>query len=238
MNDTSIETNRLKDYYNKQYKDQGIRDAGALYKWILSLLKVKQSEVVLDVSCGEGILEYFAKKENIRVVALDFSSSALEITSSRTSLPRLLMSNGENLPFEDDSFDYVVNLGSLEHYLFPEKGLLETARVLKDEGLACFLLPNSYYILDIIRLWLTGRGPNHYQPLERFATKLEWQDLIERNGLKVIKTLKYNTRLPADFDDIKWYSKRPKRFLMLLSSWLIPFYLSYSFVFLCKKSDR
>ena len=56
------------DYYNEQYKTQGIRDAEASYRRILSLLKVKERETVLDVSCGEGILEYVAENKGIHAV--------------------------------------------------------------------------------------------------------------------------------------------------------------------------
>jgi ubiquinone/menaquinone biosynthesis C-methylase UbiE len=225
------------DFYNKQYKAQGIRDADALYIWILSLLNIKENQKVLDVSCGEGILEYCAERKKISIIGLDFSSSALEIARSRITKIRLALGDGEMLPFQDETFDYVVNLGSLEHFLHPERGLTEVARVLKKDGVACFLLPNSYYVLDIMRLMLTGQGPHHYQPLERFATKLEWQNSIEEYGFKVIKTFKYNTRLPASKGDIRWYFKRPKRLIMLLTNWFIPFNLSYSFVFICQKPD-
>jgi ubiquinone/menaquinone biosynthesis C-methylase UbiE len=236
MHDPPFEPDELIKFYDKQYRDQGIRDAAALYKWILTLLKVKQNEFVLDISCGEGILGYFAEKQGVNLVGLDFSSSALEIARSKLSCQKLILADGETLPFEKETFNYVVNLGSLEHYLHPEKGLLEAARVLTKDGLACFLLPNSFYVIDIIRVLLTGYGPNHFQPLERFATRAEWQELIERYGFKVITTKKYNTRFPTSAADMFWYLKRPKRLLMVLTNWLIPLNLSYSFVFVCKRT--
>jgi predicted SAM-dependent methyltransferase len=127
-------------------------------------------------------------------------------------------------------------LGSLEHFSNPSVGLQEIYRILKPAGKAAIFLPNSYYLIDIIRnVICKGYGPSHNQPLERFATINEWKDLIQSTGLRTIKIAKYNILFPKSSEDWKYMKAKPKRLVASLLSPLIPFNLSYSFLYICEK---
>lgn len=229
--------NEIVQRYNEIYKKKGnLRDVDALYRWVLNLLAPSPGQALLDVGCGEGILVRYATERGLVAWGIDISWEAVQLARIG-SQGRILVSEGESLPFKSESFDYVTNLGSLEHFFDPIQGIYEMKRVLKSSGLAAILLPNSYYIGDIIwHVWRTGYGPRHKQPLERFATFGEWRDLLERGGLQIIRVFKYNFMFPRTPEDWRWYFGRPRKLLYLLLAPFVPFNLSYSFLFLCKKS--
>lgn len=223
--------------YNEMYIHPGrLRDAEALYCWVLDLLSPCPGQHLLDIGCGEGVLVRLAKARGLHAIGLDIAWRAAQL-AFQTIGGYVVIGEGEALPFDNDTFDFVTNLGSLEHFIDPEQGVLEMKRVLKPEGIAAVLLPNSYYIADIIwHVWRTGYGPNHKQPLERFATYGEWRDLLESCGLHVERSYKYNFLFPRSRADWKWYFRHPKKFLNLIIAPFIPFNLSYSFLYICRNS--
>jgi SAM-dependent methyltransferase len=188
------------------------------------------------VACGEGHLLNFADQEGLRPWGIDFSPRAIQTARRRSGAYHLAIANGEQLPFADQSFDYVTNLGSLEHFASPEQGLAEMRRVLKPGGLAVLVLPNSYYLLDILwHVWLHGYPVSHHQAIERFATFGEWRDLIQSHGLRVRRGYKYNLAFPRSLADWRWYARHPRKLAYVLTSPFTPFNLSYSFLFICSR---
>lgn len=178
----------------------------------------------MDIACGGGYFLKEAEKGGVETFGIDISPVALEI--ARTSSPRskLACSAGESLPFQDEFFDYLINLGSLEHFLDPEKGIQEMVRVLRKGGKALLLLPNSYFLLAVWNVFKKGStGRETVQELDRTATQSEWRALIEENGLQVEKILKYNHKSKSA--SLKYKILRP----------FIPLNFSYCFIFICRK---
>jgi SAM-dependent methyltransferase len=170
------------------------------------------------------------------LVSFGIDLSFLGVSTARNTVGRdvITLGDGERLPFPDRTFDFLTNIGSLEHFPNPAEGLREMLRVLKDSGAAALLLPNSYYLADILwRVWRTGYGPSHKQVLERFATYREWYDFIEANGFKVIQAFKYNFRFPRSKADFDWYLRNPGKILYLALAPFVPFNLSNHFLYLC-----
>jgi SAM-dependent methyltransferase len=72
----------------------------------------------LDLGCGSGRWTYAMAKLGARVVAVDFSDAAVEITRDITrNLPavRVFQADLFRLPFEPAQFDFVVSWGVLHH---------------------------------------------------------------------------------------------------------------------------
>lgn len=65
---------------------------------------------IIDVGCGDGKLTRLLRQAGYEVMAVDRSATALK----RVPEPKLCIS-GEQLPFEDDSFDLAVCSEVLEH---------------------------------------------------------------------------------------------------------------------------
>lgn len=222
--------------YDARYATEGFRNNDSYYRWALNILAPKAGGSLLDIGCGLGDLLLYATQRQITCVGLDLSPVAIEHARKRVPSAHLIVGSAEDLPFAADSFDSVTILGSLEHLLDPGKGLLEIRRVLKWQGQALIMVPNSYYLLDIIwNVLRTGRGPDHKQVIERFATSQEWRAFIEASGLVVRRIKRFNFQWPRTRGDLAWYRANPRRWLGLLAAPFIPFNLSHSFLYLCEK---
>ena len=74
---------------------------------------------------------------------------------------RIIDASGENLPFEDDFFDFVYSANVLEHTSDPLQVLWESVRVLKPGGILHFEIPNylsyfeGHYMIPMPPMWST-----------------------------------------------------------------------------------
>lgn len=231
----NMTTDVLAESYDELFAHPGrLRDSDALYKWVLKILDPQPGQKLLDIGCGEGILVNFAREIGTETIGIDLSVVGAIRAQNHVSAQVIAVADGENLPFPDRSFDFATNIGGLEHFLQPEKGLNEMHRILHREGLAALILPNSYYLADIIwHVWRTGYSVSHSQALERFATYKEWWEFIEAHGFQILQAYKYNLRFPRSSNDWKWYRQHPRKLLNLIVSPFVPFNLSYHFLFIC-----
>jgi SAM-dependent methyltransferase len=140
------------------------------------------------------------------------------------------------MPYADGTFHFLTNIGSLEHYVDPTEGAREMARVLAPDGVACVFLPNTFSLLgNMLYAWHNGRTADDGQPIQRYAARFEWQDLLEAGGLTVIRTHKWESTPPMSPRDLWEYLKHPKAFIRLCLTPFLPLNLANSFVFICKR---
>jgi hypothetical protein len=64
---------------------------------------------------------------------------------------------------------------------------------------------------------------------------MDWANLLEANGLTIVKTLKYERAWPQNLSDWGFYFHHPKQLLRLLASPFIPLNLAFCFIFVCGK---
>ncbi|HKZ36799.1 MAG TPA: methyltransferase domain-containing protein [Chryseolinea sp.] len=231
----TISPKQIRAAYNESYDSSDhLRDSDTSYRWVLEKLKVARGTALLDIACGHGVLLKEAELKGLHCTGVDISISAAKIASDSCPDSIVMVANGEHLPFMDQTFETITNLGSLEHFIYPEIGIQEICRILRPGGKVAILLPNSYYLGDLIlKVWRKGYGPNHRQILERFATVNEWKDFIEANGLKVDAVHKYNFFLPKTRADWGWFRKHPRRLIPPLLGLVTPFNFSFSFLYIC-----
>ena len=98
-------------------------------------------ESVLDCGCGDGGVARLLRERTHAVVAID-----VERFAGWRDEPGLTfrVADGEELPFEDASFDVVHSKDSLHHMDSPERALSEYRRVLKRDGAALIVEANRY----------------------------------------------------------------------------------------------
>lgn len=228
-----------KSVYENIYSIKRIRHLDSFYQWLLGLLDVRPGQRLLDVSCGVGSLPQLAARLGLEAHGVDFSEVALRVARKEGLTVNLVVADGERLPYPDACFDYVTNIGSLEHYVHPEAGAREIARVLKLDGRACILLPNTFGLLGNVWTALrTGRTFDDGQPIQRYAARLEWQDLLENAGLRVFRTVKYERAWPRNLADARWYLRYPKNLIRLLLGPFVPLNWANYFVYLCSKATN
>jgi ubiquinone/menaquinone biosynthesis C-methylase UbiE len=210
----------------------------SFYTWVLDKMGIPKNARLLDIATGTGMLVKFAEEMGIDAIGLDIAYEALQKGKTCYHFNKPVLGDGQNLPFDDGEFPFVANIGSLEHFPDITRGIHEIVRVMTDDGIAAIFLPNSYYLGDILKtVMLDGNPPNHNQMIDRFATINEWKNLLEKNGLVVKKVHRYNLLFPQTKEDWKYLRDRPRRFLGILISPFIPFNLSYSFLYICRKKQ-
>ncbi|BAD86430.1 SAM-dependent methyltransferase, UbiE/COQ5 family [Thermococcus kodakarensis KOD1] len=95
---------------------------------------------VLDLACGVGGFSFLLEDLGFEVVGLDNSrfmlEKAREFAKEKESRVEFIEGDARELPFENDSFDYVLFIDSLVHFEPQDlaKVFKETARVLKPGG--------------------------------------------------------------------------------------------------------
>ena len=110
-------------------------DCGA---WVTDLLEVRPSDAVLEVGFGPGvIIQRLTTLASGRVAGIDQSHemlkqaaarSAAEIRSQRVDLR---CGSVEDLPFDDNTFDKVIAINSMQVWPNAKLGLQEVRRVMK-----------------------------------------------------------------------------------------------------------
>jgi SAM-dependent methyltransferase len=225
--------------YNDIYSGAGISQMDSLFIWILRRLGARHGRL-LDVSCGEGQMVHFARRMGLQAHGVDISDVAARITTTRTG-SYTLVGDAERLPYADTSFDYVTNIGSLEHYEDMPQAVREMTRVLRPGGRAAILLPNSYgKRWNVQHVWRTGDIHDDGQPLQRYGTRGEWQRLLEGGGLRVTDTLgyEYERAMPYTWPDALGYLRRPQRILSTLYyRATIPVNAASMLIFVCVRDD-
>jgi ubiquinone/menaquinone biosynthesis C-methylase UbiE len=238
MRRVPLSTKDLQDSYNSLYEGwMGEHKNVKQARQILDLLDVQPGRRLLDIACGLGYLADMAAERGLDAVGIDLSTVALgKARNSCRDCCSLLLGDAEHLPFADEVFDYAVNLGSLEHFVNPAVAVREMRRVLKREGHAAVLLPNSHHIRAIYSVYKYGEIISDLQDYERFATRVEWERLLTENGLRVLSVYKHDTGMARAYREgqkVFWYLYNI--LFRLFGRW-IPTNLAYSFIFICKPS--
>lgn len=228
----------IKNFYDKHLIEHTPLETSEHYAWILKLMRPRSDARFLDVACGAGFMVKEAKKSGLDAYGIDASEVVVDLAKKNVPGANILLGDGENLPWPDNHFDYVTSLGSLEHYLHPEIGIKEIGRVLKSDGLSCVLVPNSFSLKDVLTIMAKGGlDADEQECVSRMATRNEWIELIENNGLKIIKTYKCNEFHPL-FKKGTLKMKSVKKFgKSLFIRLFCAFNLSELFVFLATKSS-
>jgi phthiocerol/phenolphthiocerol synthesis type-I polyketide synthase E len=128
---------------------------------------------ILDVGCGRGgtiatLKEFFAPAT---LTGIDLSSEATAFNRRTHTDPRCSFHEGdaEDLPFDDASFDTVVNVESSHSYPEINRFYAETCRVLKPGGWFLYtdLLPREQWDVCRAKMIELGLAPTHDRDITR-----------------------------------------------------------------------
>lgn len=103
----------------------------------------KSGKAYLDIGCAFGYYLERLSKLGWQAAGVDVSAYAIGRGRAR-GIANLHVARAQELPFRDDSFDFVTAIDVIEH-IPPEDGraaVAETRRVLRPGGLAFFATPN------------------------------------------------------------------------------------------------
>lgn len=107
---------------------------------------------LLDIGCGIGSrLKFFLSfKNQLSLSGLDPSPYMLDIAGRHLqNQVDLHRGTAEDLPFDDNSFDYACLINSLEYVEEPREALMEACRVAKDRLLIVVINRYSYWAVQL-----------------------------------------------------------------------------------------
>ena len=161
---------------------------------------------MLDVGCGGGILSEEFAKIGCRVTGIDPSAPSLETARKHAANEGLIIeyrqADGENIPFDANSFDVVVCCDVLEHVDDLNRTIHEVARVLKPGGMFCYDTINrteesrKANIFAAQEFALTSFFPPNTHVWEKFITPDELLTLFENTGFENRDLTGLNSGLP------------------------------------------
>ncbi|XOA42601.1 MAG: class I SAM-dependent methyltransferase [Candidatus Nealsonbacteria bacterium] len=147
---------------------------------------INQGEKVLDIGAGGGwIAKEIKKRKNVNITLLDITDF------NRTSL-KLVLYDGEKIPFPDNNFDISLLIFTLHHCSEPLKILEEAKRVTRQKLFVIEDIPTSWlnkvflYIWDIITNLPSLVKPPGENIFFNFKTIPEWQKIFKDFQLKLI----------------------------------------------------
>jgi ubiquinone/menaquinone biosynthesis C-methylase UbiE len=175
---------------------------------------LQKGSMVLDLGCGNGRNSIYLAKEGMKVIGLDFSRGLLKIAKNKTEWKGmtenvdLIEGDINSLPLINDSIDVVLYIATLHHLPTPQErlaSLLEIKRILKPRGRTLVSAwaqeqkkftddlkksknnpEEGFEYGDIFLPWKMKEG-RVFQRYYHLFSKEEFEDLIERSGLKVIR---------------------------------------------------
>jgi SAM-dependent methyltransferase len=99
---------------------------------------------LLDVGCGDKPYEHIFRPFVSEYVGVEHEATFTATSAERNSKKPDYLYDGKRLPFEDRSFDTVLNVQVLEHTPQPGTLVREMSRVLKDDGLLILTAPFEF----------------------------------------------------------------------------------------------
>lgn len=112
-------------------------------KEVLRNAELKDDQVILDYGCGSGFTTLeIAKAVNAKIVAADIARKPMEKAIKRIEKMGkdvIFVKLTKATPFEKETFDRIICVAAIDHFVKPEKELKQLYRVLKKNGIASFL---------------------------------------------------------------------------------------------------
>ncbi|MBN8726466.1 MAG: methyltransferase domain-containing protein [Xanthomonadales bacterium] len=235
--DPDIERARIKDFYDREYYTDH-RDHDALpwhYRLIAERLGNVQGQNVLDIACGTGKWLELMSSRGAQIHGIDISELAVHACERRLPKCDVRLGVAEDLPFADATFDLVTCLGSLEHFLEPERALREMLRVAKRDARFLLLVPNSGFLPR--KLGWYG-GTHQVKVREVVRSLAEWDALFTSCGMSVVSRWRDLHVLSLEWIARDGWRKWPVRLIQAIVLPLWPMTWQYQVHHYCRRTAR
>jgi methionine biosynthesis protein MetW len=177
---------------------------------------------LLDVGCGDGTLGMLVRNRFEEIYGVDISDKAIEVAQRRGIKAYKVNLNVEALPFEDNYFDSITCLGTLQLIYDMNTMLREFNRVLKPDGELVLTVANMRAYWRIFKLVVLGYFPRTSLDPEgydggtlHYFCYRNLKDLLEKSGFKVMmrRGIFCLPRLIEKLPDRGWVGKLKAEFL-------------------------
>lgn len=132
--------------------------------WIHEQYRLRENDRILELGCGNGSMWVDHElPEGAELILTDFSegmlNAAKENVGGRKNITFRLV-DIQDIPYEADSFDFVIANMMLYHVPDLRKGLTEVKRVLKPGGIFCCATTGTHGIAEYVQGLLSDYGVN------------------------------------------------------------------------------
>ena len=233
----SEQLEEIRSFYDSVYYRSDKPDATVSLhlRRLAQKIGIKKDQQVLDVACGAGNWLHACSDLGAITSGVDLSEKAISICNSILPDGEFYATAAESLPFDENKFDVVTCLGSLEHFVDPDKALYEMRRVAKRDAIFLLLVPNADFLTRRIGLF---SGTYQVDAKEHVRTLEEWNSLFNNSGLTVIDRWKDLHVLSWSWiSSSHWYSV-PVRAMQALALSIWPLKWQYQVYHLCSAEKR
>ncbi len=226
-----------------------------IIKDYLKISKKDKSEIkILDFGCGLGGLVLLAENENFKTWGVEIDKEAAEIAKLRVKNPdRIILTDSEKLPFDDESFEVITSKCVIEHVSDLEKYITEVYRVLKKDGIFIIFAPNHLfpweghyktffipylmpYAKKIFKIFLKikNKNVNYLNYINTRITPLYLIKKIREAGFDKVKNLSYQKFIDRIINPEKIGATKAKKIMFKIKNNKILFYfiIKFSKIFL------
>jgi ubiquinone/menaquinone biosynthesis C-methylase UbiE len=157
---------------------------------LLDATKVVSGMSVLDIACGPGYGAGAAAARGAIAIGVDFAEGMVAEAVRNFPAANFQQGDGENLSFENESFDAVICPFGLLHMPEPEQAVAEAYRVLKKGGHYSFSVwttPETHEFFAIVLSAIQAHGNMEVPlppapPIFRFSDHSECQKILAEAG--------------------------------------------------------
>lgn len=194
----------VKNLYSNEHAISDMRD------YTKKKLKIWENEVishfpqkswVLDIGCGMGREAFCLYDKGLRITGIDISEKVIETAKQFASESKrdieFLLTNGLDLPFENNTFDVVIIWAQTFGLFYGEENkihiLKQCNRVLKSDGILSFSGHDKDFLEAKFSQYLDGRKFFAYADTDCYwetFTPNQMVDLAEKTGFKVMECKK------------------------------------------------
>ncbi|MDP3988039.1 MAG: class I SAM-dependent methyltransferase [Candidatus Levybacteria bacterium] len=183
----------MKKFYERYWKNQKtLSDFYYKLPVVKKFIPKEKGVRVLDFGCGKGavLAEILKINPNLKITGADTSEEALKTIKKRFKKYKFYkVQDGEKLPFERNTFDFILALDVLEHIYDTQNAFSELSRILKPDGKILITVPYYGLIKNlIIALFFFDYIFEPYSPHIRFFTKKTLLTCLSRVKLKPLQT--------------------------------------------------
>jgi SAM-dependent methyltransferase len=190
---------------------------------VLEIIGKEERGKILDMPAGTGALSLKLKEMGFDVYCCDINEDHFELTG----LPFKRGDMNKRLPYDRDSFDYVVCLEGIEHTENPFNAMREFARVLRRGGKLILSFPNYLNIEKRIKFLITGSLTRPTNPLPFVGGSTSDLAMLHLNPI-TYTTLKFFLEVQGfSIVDITIDRKKKKQRFLYPFVWLITLYTAF-----------